>query len=112
MTAVDPRQGWFDWYVEWAGHHSYIYWLWLMVRPLTRLLGSFDLWVSPFIFVLAFVTMFVGFRHNRKTFCLRCIRETPLDPQKEITRYDRRLRVIHATNSPKRFIGYAAIWLA
>jgi len=111
MTAVDPGQGWFDWYVEWAGHHSYLYWLWLMVSPITRLLGEYDFYISTVIFLWAFATMIIGFRHDRKTFCIRCMREAPLDPQKEITRYDRRLRVIHAYD-PKRAIGYVFIWLA
>ena len=112
MTAMgaEDRQGWFDWYVEWAGHHSYLYWLWLMLSPLGRLLGDYDFYITTFIFLWAFATMIIGFRHDRKTFCLRCIRETPLDPQKEIVRYDRRLRVIHA-NSPKRFLVYAALWV-
>src|SRR3954463_14567512 len=112
MTAMraDGRQGWFDWYVEWAGHHTYIYWLYLMLNPLSRLFGEFDIWAGPAIGVWAFITMIIGFKHDRKTFCLRCMREAPLDPQKEITRYDRRLRVIHA-NTPKRFLGYAVGWL-
>jgi hypothetical protein len=111
LSGADDRQGWFDWYVEWAGHHNYIYWFWLMVSPITRLLGEFDLWVSPFIFLWAFVTMIIGFRHDRKTFCLRCIREAPLDPQKEITRYDRRLRVIHGVTK-KRFALGALAWIS
>lgn len=111
IAGGDARQGWFDWYSEWAGHHAYIYWLYLTFNPLTRLFGEYASRIDFVVFGWALVTMIIGFRHDAKTLCLRCIRVAPLDPQREITRYDRRLRVIHGNTAKRSLIG-AVVWVA
>lgn len=114
MTIADgnDRQGWFNWYVEWAGHHYYLYWVVLMFGDATRVLGEpLSVFVNSGLYIWALMTMVLGFRHDRKILCLRCMKNSPLDPQREVTRWDGRLRLVHWLTPARVGIGFL-IWLS